>query len=312
MRIPLPIAIVLAIVMPLGIWWLGTRKLDFLTPPAEAQLIAIRKQTEASLPRLEIQPPKPAPKNPPSNAAPPVTSTDKPPDLTLEIGDLNPNPGLNTYTDVASKGPRYLIELASLLETSGEFARALLAWERVLDATTPEPAQAATASAALKRLRPGLPVWNRDSGKAIPIVLHATTGTKLEKPLKPILEQAAQDLQRASSGILKVSIKITPNRKNAPTNGPATVDIWLTGAAGKSPAADPISFTVTKPKTLSSDTLRKISILTSKRLGKIRPLPALPPVATDENPLGALEFRITRLSWQQFGHSLNAPPAPAP
>lgn len=305
MRVSLPLSVLLALVVPLGIWWLCIRKLDFLTPPTEARLAVVRQKTEASLPHPEIQPPQAAPKVAPPMAAPAIPSPPPPVDPGVEIGELKPNPGLDTYAELAPKGARYLIELASLLETSGEFAHSVLAWERVLDSTTPEPSQANTARAAIQRLRPKLPAWNSNPAKAIPIVLRASIASDLDKSIKLALEQAAKDLQRASSGILKVTTKITTNRKSAP----AAVDLWLTGGAPKSPVTETLSFTVTKPKNLPTDVLRKLFRLTSKQLGKVRPLAPIPPAAANEPPLNALETRITRLCWQQFGRSLNTPPA---
>ncbi|MEI6655326.1 MAG: hypothetical protein WCP45_11200 [Verrucomicrobiota bacterium] len=305
MRVPLSLSIILALVVPLGIWWLCTRKMDFLTPPTEARLAIIRQKTEASLPHQEIQPPKAAPKAPPPPVAAPIPSPPPPVEPGVEIGELKPNPGLDTYSELGSKGARYLIELASLLETSGELAHSVLAWERVLDSTTPDPSQANTARAAIQRLRPKLPVWNSNPAKAIPIVLRASIASDLDKSIKPILEQAAKDLGRASSGILKVTTKITSTSKSAP----AAVDLWLTGGTAKAPVTETLSFTVTKPKNLPTDILRKLFRLTSKQLGKVRPLAPIPAPAANDPPLNALETRITRLCWQQFGLSLNKAPA---
>lgn len=320
MRIPLPISILLALVVPLIVWWLGTRRMNFLTPPAEATLTVVRQHAAAALPRTEILPPIAVPQAPPPATAPASPSVEKKPETAVEIGDLNPNPGLSTYADLAPKGARHLIELASLLETAGEMPRTLLAWERVLDATTPEPAQAAAAIAAIQRLRPTLPAWNSNPTKAIPIVIHATTGDKLEKPLKIQLEQAARSLELASSGILKVTVKATtaktttPRSKRSPKNTPAktppaTVALWLSGVAEKSPATETISFAVTKPETLQAEILRRIFQLTGKRLQQALAFPPIAPAAADEPPLHALEFHITRLHWEKFGRSLNAAPA---
>ncbi len=312
MRIPLPISILLALVVPLIGWWLGTRRLDFLTPPSEAALSVIRQQTAAALPRAEILPPIVAPQAPPTPPAPSSPGPEKKPEAAVEIGDLNPNPGLSTYSELAPKGARHLIELASLLETAGESPRTLLAWERVLDATTPEPPQATAALAAIQRLRPTLPAWNSDPAKAIPIVIHASAGSKLEKPLKTSLEQAARSLEQASSGILKVTVTVattrTKTKRSAPAV-PATVALWLSGAAAKSPATETLSFAVTKPDTLQADILRRIFRLAGNHLQHQLSFPAIIAAAADEPPLHALEFHITRRHWEQFGRALNAPPA---
>ncbi|MCX6873405.1 MAG: hypothetical protein NTW21_06300 [Verrucomicrobia bacterium] len=296
--------------MPIGIWWLGTRRMDFLTPPSEARLAAIRQQTEASLPPPRIRPPRSLPQVPVTPAPAPIP--EKKPEPGVEIGDLNPNPGLNTYAELAPKGARHLIELASLLETAGEFPRTLLAWERVLDSTQPEPPQATAAIAAIKRLRPTVPAWNVEAAAAIPIVIHASTDTPLEKTLRTTLEQAANDLQRSSSGILKVTAKVTIIRKRSPRNTPPDVALWLSGSAEKSAATETLSFSVTKPENLQADILRKLFRLVSKHLEHDHACAPIIPAAADEAPLDVLEFHLTRLHWQDLGRSLNAAKAPAP
>lgn len=322
MRVPLSLSLLLAIGVPIVVWWMGVRQMDFLTPPSEAQLAAVRQQTAASLPRAQIQAPPTAPQVPAAPPAPP--GPEKKPEPAVEIGDLNPNPGLNTYADLAAKGARHLIELASLLETAGELPRTLLAWERVLDSTTPDPAQATAAIAAIQRLRPIQPAVKTNPAKAIPIVIHASTGTKLESALKTNLDQAAHSLELASCGILKVTAKVTINRKSdtktaaskpptskttAAKSPPSTVAIWLTGLAEKSPATETLSFAVAKPETLQTDILRRIFRLTGNRLEQTLAFPPVTPAAADEPLLHALEFHITRLHWEKFGRSLNTPPA---
>ena len=321
MRVPLPISILLAIILPVAVWWLGTRKTDFLTPPSEAMLAKVRQRTAAALPPAEIQAPVAAPQAP---AVPAPPSPEKKPEPAVEIGDLNPNPGLSTYAELAPKGSRHLLELASLLETAGELPRTVLAWERVLDSATAEPPQAITAIAGIRRLRPTLPAWNNKPAKSIPIVLHASTGPQLEKSLKATLEQAAKNLEAASSGILKVTASVTPMRKSStktpakttaktsgkgsPKDAPATVALWLSGPNEKSPLTETLSFTVTKPDALHAEILRRIFRLTGNRLQQTLAFPPVAPAATDETPLSALETHITRLHWEKFGLSLNTPP----
>ena len=306
MRIPLILSILLAIAVPVVVWWLGVRDMDFLTPPTEPQLAAIRQQTAAALPREVIPAVAPEPPAPPVIPAP---IPEKKPEPAVEIGDLNPNPGLNTYAELAPKGARHLIELASLLETAGELPRTLLAWERVLDSTTPEPAQATAAIAAIQRLRPALPAVKGNPAKAIPVVIHASTGTKFEGPVKTNLEQAAHSLEHAACGILKVTTQVTINRKSNSKNTNTTVAIWLTGPAEKSPATETLSFTVAKPDTLQTDLLHRLFRLTGNRLQQTLAFPAVTPASDDESALHALEFHFTRLHWEKFGRSLNTPSA---
>jgi len=307
-RVPLSLSILLAIAVPLVVWWLGVRDMDFLTPPSEAQLAAVCQHTAAKLPPAQIPDPTPPPYAPPTPPAMPNPSPEKKPEPAVEIGDLNPNPGLNTYVELAPKGARYLIELASLLETAGELPRTLLAWERVLDATTADPAQSNAACAAIQRLRPTLPTPKRNPVKAIPVVIHASTGGKLESSLKTHLEQAAHSLELASCGILKVTSKVTINRKSTSKSTNSTVSIGLSGFAEKSPTTETLTFTVAKSEIPLAELLRKLFLLTGNRLQTLG-FPPLIPIATDDPPLHAIETHITRRHWDKFARSLNPPPA---
>jgi len=307
-RIPLSLSILLLITAPLVVWWLGVRDMDFLTPPTEAQLSMVRQRTAAALPPAQIHDPIPAPQAAPARPAMPNPSPEKKPEPAVEIGDLNPNPGLNTYAELAPKGARHLIELASLLETAGELPRTLLAWERVLDATTADPAQASAASAAIQRLRPTLPAPKRNLTKPIPIVIHASTGGKLEASLKTHLEQAAHSLELATCGVLKVTSKVAINRKSTSKSTNSTVAIWISGSAEKAPTTETLSFTVTKSEIPLAELLRKLFLLTGNRLQTLG-FPTLMPISADEAPLHAIECHITRRHWDKFGRSLNPPPA---
>lgn len=336
MRIPLPLSLLLAIVVPLGIWWLGVRKMDFLTPPSAAELAVIRNKTAVALSRLEKPQPKAISLAQAVNAAGAMSLPENKPEATVEIGDLNPNPGLSTYADLAPKGAQHLIELASLLETAGETARTLLAWERVLDAAQADPSQASAAVAAIKRLRATLPKRNLNPNGAIAIVIRASTDTPLASTLKSTLELAAHDLECASSGILKVTAKVTTKvtakgtsktsakssakgaaKGSAKGKGvskpePSQVAICLSGPTDKSSSTETITFSASPEKNLQDEILRKIFRLASKRLEQNRVLPAITHAAADEAPLNALEFRITRLRWDDFGRSLNTPKPPNP
>ena len=194
------------------------------------------------------------------------------------------------------------------METAGELPRTLLAWERVLDATTADPAQASAASAAIQRLRPSVPAPKRNLPKPIPVVIHASTGGKLEASLKTYLKQAAHSLELASAGILKVTTQVTINRKSTSKSTNSTVAIWLSGTAEKAPATETLSFTVTKSEVPLPELLRKLFLLTGNRLQTLG-FPPLIPIAADEAPLHALECHVTRRHWDKFARSLNPPPA---
>lgn len=308
MRVPIPLVIILALFVVGGVWWMNTRGLDFLTPPSSEKLAAVRARVEAAAaqPQRMGEPVKPPAlkKSDPSLTTP--GTEPKPPGI--ELGDLESAPTLDAYSDRALDGHAKLAELAALLETEGEFQRSLLAWERSIDQTKPDPAQTATAIAAIRRLRPTLPDWNTDSAAAIPIVLHAGTGPTLADALRPALEEAARELTIASAGILNVTSTLAVG-KRAATKGPIPVALWLSGPLKESASTDVLSFTVASNDVLKEEIYKTAFLLISSHLKRNSQL--TPPVepAPGETPFDALQSNITRLSWREFGKSLNASPA---
>lgn len=298
------ILLVLAVVG--GVWWDNTRHMDFLTPPSEAKLQAIRIRVESSLPREDQTA---------DAISVPVAKEPEPPPVVAEpemdLGDLTTPVTLQSYGELTPQGAAHLIELATGLEKKGEFQRALLAWERVVDLTPADPSQAAIAISSIKRLRPTLPEWNSKPEAKIQITLHAGTGKKQAPTLTPILESVARDLEAASSGIVKVTATVTAGKTNTTAKGPTPVALWLAGPDKKSPATETLSFTVESPDALRGDVLRTVFQLVRNHLSHATKYTPPAALAAGEDPQGALNFRITRLCWSEFAAALNLPPVKA-
>ena len=295
------ILLVLAIVG--GVWWSNTRHLDFLTPPSEAKLQAIRIRVESSLPRED---------QPDDAISVPVVKAPEPPPVIeqpeMDLGDLTTPPTLQSYGELSPQGAAHLIELATGLEKKGEFQRALLAWERVVDLTPADAAQAATAVSSIERLRPTLPQWNSKPEAGIHITLHAGTGKKQAATLTPILEAVGRDLEAASSGVVKITTAVTAGKTSTPAKGPTPVALWLAGPDKKSPATETLSFTVDSPEALRGDILKTVFQLVRSHLSRATKYTPPAALAAGEEPQGALNFRITRLCWSEFAAALNLPP----
>jgi hypothetical protein len=310
-RIPIPVVILLVLAVIAGVWWTNTREMDFLTPPTADRLEEIRQQTEGAFKRAEpsdheLPPPLPVLvklADPPQLVEPP-----KPP---VELGDLTSPPTLRSYVDLGPKGADHLIELAKALEEKGEFARALLAWERVMDRTPPNGLQAAVAIASIRRLRPTLPVWNEKPEAQIQITLQAGTGKKLSKSLTKALESVAAEMNRASSGIVKVKPVVTVG-KTTSTKGPTPVALWLTGRDKKTRSTEVVSFTTASVDTLPDDLHKTLFQLIRNTIGKTPGATIPAPLSTGENPLNALNHRVTRLSWSELATGLNFPAKKVP
>lgn len=310
MRVPIPIVILLVLAVVSGIWWSNTRRMDFMTPPTAAKLEKIRQTTEASFPQSE--PPKnAAPAAPVEKAPEPPPPPVEPPKPKIDLGDLTTPPTLHNYGEITPLGSTHMSELAAALEEKGEFQRALLAWERVIDLTKPDATQAATAISAIKRLRPTLPNWNAKPEAAIAIELHAGTGKTMAKTLTPILEGVARDLEAAAAGIVKVKATVTAG-KNTPAKSPVPVALWLSGPGKKPASTEVLSFTLESPDALRQEVMKTVFQLVRNHLGRATAYTPPTALAAGEDPQSALNFRITRLCWSEFAAALSPPQKKTP
>lgn len=303
MRVPIPFVILLAIAVVSGVWMYGTHGKDPLTDPTAQELAAIKAKVAASFPEIDkatdvIS----VPAEPPVTEKPVVEEPAKP---EIDLGNLAETPTLAYYNERASQGTAELSDLASALEKKGQFQRALLAWERVLDLTKPDPEQAKTAVSAIRRLRPTLPDWNLAPAKPIAIVLEAGTGKKMTKTLEPMLKLAAVEIQKSSAGLLTVSTKINVGKSNA--KGPSPVAVWLAGPGKKPVTTGVLSFTVGANEQLHDEVLKTVFQLVRNFLKQSTSYTEPAPLGEKENPMDALNFRITRLCWNEFAASLNLP-----
>ncbi|MEY3394570.1 MAG: hypothetical protein RL346_806 [Verrucomicrobiota bacterium] len=308
MRIPLFICIPLSILTLLLTWWVCTRKVDFLTPPSEADLATIRQQALASLPVAENK------SNPSAN---PSTSPTKGPSApepaepvgSIEVGDLSPPKHLDTYSDWAPDGASKLLRLGAELERQGAFQRALLAYERVIDLSQANQEQIQSALESISRIRPTLTLWNNDPKLRHSIVIHIGTGQKFADLLPAILEEIDKELRIASSGQIQFNHKLNIGKSIQTTKAPTPVAIWMTGGDEKTVTTDVLSFTTNNGDTLRNDILKTVFNLIRGQLAKSTSYNPAPEIT--DHPLLALYSNITRLLWSEFGKNMN-PPAKGP
>ena len=317
-RVPIPVVILLglgAVALP---WWLGTRHMDFLTPPTEFQLARVRSDVATSFPKRAPA----APVRPETDRA--FLSPIKPPPV-IDPGEYHAPAPLDAYREHAKAGAKAYIELAALLEEQSANPRALLAWERVLDACKPEPSQRTAALAGIQRLRPLVAPWRVDPQEAQPLVLVAKLSTSTLPPeAEALLAEAAGGLIRHSTGLLRATPLIElPEKKPAPPKKrrgrPATEDppaevpappvlsLLLRGEQENGPATASIDLPLVPDAPLQRrDLLAAIYKLVASQLAATTALTPPAPLAVDDDPQAALHSRITRFAWSEFGKSLHS------
>jgi hypothetical protein len=289
-----------------GTWWKNTRQMDFMTPPSEAKLQEIRVKVESSFPRADqVDDAVSIPMAPPTPQPPPAPVMEaKPP---IDLGNLRAPLALQNYGELSPKGAEYLIELASALESQSEPRRSLLAWERVLDLSKPDEGQRAKATAAIKRLRSILPDWNAKPETAAKLYLRASSGKKLSKPLAATLESVAAEIERASSGIVKIKTSVAIGKSDGSNQGAVPIALWLTGPDSKSSSTEVLSFKADSADTLRNDVLKTVYLLIQNHLSNNTAYTPPAELSDEEDPLTALSFGITRLGWSEFAAAMNIP-----
>lgn len=296
--------IVLSLLVIGGTWWQGTRKLDFLTPPPPSRLEEVKTKVLESFPAPKEPPVAPAP-------PPPLQGQQEPPVETrpeIDLGQLGHPPSLNEYMDRSEQGAAHFVELAGQLEEKGEIQRALLAWERTLDVGKPTAEQANAAVSALQRLRPKVPDWNTDSGKTITITLQAGTARGTARILAPLLEETAAELTKASSGILKVTTKLTPGKDaKGGKDNISPIAIWLGGNGKDTRSTEVLSFTATSKETLPLELKRSVFQVLRGFLTRGGTQQPPPPLPENGSPVDAFNSHITRQQWFGLGTVLNLP-----
>lgn len=317
-RVPIPAVILLslgAVALP---WWLGTRHLDFVRPPTDFQLARIRSDVATSLPKRAPS----APTRAESDRA--FLSPIKPPPL-IDPGEYHAPAPLEAYREHAQAGAKAYIELAALLEEQSAHPRALLAWERVLDTCKPEPDQRAAAIAGIQRLRPLVAPWRTDPQEAQPLVLVAKLSTSALPPgADALLTECAKSLTHCSTGLLRATPLIElPEKKPAPQKRrrgrntppappaepppPPVLSLLLRGEQEDGPATGSIELPLSPDAPLQRrDLLAAIYKLVASQLAATTELTPPDPLESRDDPQAALQTRITRFGWSEFGRSLHA------
>lgn len=310
MRVPLILSLPLSLLTIGTIWWLGTKSYDFLTPPAETTLAEIRTQFNEELKAtgsIAPEEPRKAIKVKPTRLAVPDPDVEVPvapsPDPNaLDLGDVKVSPALDALMPLAARGSDVLIEAATQLELRGETQYALLAWERVLDASTPLPEQLEFARKAMLRLRPQLPQWNVDPLTTHQVTWHVQCDREHAATLEPILKEILHLLNDASSGLMDCQLALkagAPPRADAPRQ---PIALWFSGAktgTGSTKTAS-LPLTTTVPQEQKNLLIKCLYQLIRDSLANQPGLQPLLELPSQEDPAQWLQSTITRRAWERW------------
>jgi hypothetical protein len=279
MRIPVSIATPLCLVVAGVTWFIGTRDKDFVTPPAGLIVPDVSNAQE------------------PNSAQPIAPMT----------GNTESPVTLDAFSDQASQGHTHLIQLARAMEQAGWLHLAWLAWERVLDSTTPPEEETKQAQTAIRALR-GKSASHSDLVRypqpPLSIFLRAGTAQKHVAEIQPHLESIAQQIESASSGILQVRAHVTGGTNPPDTSAHTPVAIWLSGPHPDSSSSEVLSFTVHPDIPLGERIQSSISQLLRSLTARSLVQPPEPKTGTSFTE--ELSDSITRRAWLTIGTLLNS------
>lgn len=220
-----------------------------------------------------------------------------------DLGDLESSPGLAAYREFAQNNPpERLFELSSTLRTRGQFQRALLAFERVIDTAKADSKALAEAAKGIVALSPTLPRWNIDPTTEIPLTLHLGTAQLAGESLKAAALQVATSIRKSSGDQLDIMPKIaSSSSEEASPESP--VALWIS-TGGKDPASSAvITFRATDELEAATDEI-SLAVFQAVR-GHLKKLgyPLPPPIQATGRDL--LSIHITRLMWRDLAQSLH-------
>lgn len=311
MRVPYPIALLLIIILVGGLWWARTKDMNFMSPSGTmGELPDFVTRPYDSTPDPEL----PVPVARVADAGETARlSTTEPNQNTVEFGDLASSPGLAEYSEHVPKGAAFLSRLAVMLETQGEFQRALLAWERVIDSTDATQAELEQAGDALERLRPNLPNWSIDPEGDLNILLQFGTTRPPDETFNRVAQDVADFLRADSSDIVAMVPRITTSHfPDAPEQSP--IAVYLTGPAGAESAQSnvlSVNPPPDDPAAIRRDILQVVYRLVQARIATLEGITVPQAASYPEEPERDFKRRLTRLHWQFFADSLVRPISPS-
>ena len=290
-------------------WYLRTKNMDFLTPSG-LEIVETEETSDLIDLSVVLQPeikdqPKinsviQQPKEPDKITPPKVKEITE-----LELGDLVSSPGLGAYRDFArGESPDRLFELSSRLRARGEFQRALLVFERVIDTSKTDPKSRTEAAQGIAALTKNLPNWNIDPSNEIILNLHLRMAYKPSDHLQNVLQKVATRIRRSSGDQLNIiPIIDSSDNSDSPTNNP--IALWLSASGDNTTSSAVITLRLARN---NEEHLEEISLAVFKTIRSHLTQFGYPPALENlKKGQDYLSRQITRLMWRDFAQSLHQP-----
>lgn len=306
MRIPWYIATPLAVAVFCSVLWIGARTKDFNLPPSDQDVtesVASWKIKHPPLPPRQRVLPAPPEMEVETTPAPAPKATP-----TIEPGNLSSKPPLDWLIEHRALGAASYIDLAVQLNSDGKLSHSLLAWERVIDSSDTNEAQAATAHKAITLLRESLPIWNSDSSDNFDLIIHINTPEQWKAQISSALGALSESIQHSSSFIVapQILLKTIPSREGFPS---PPVRIWLSSTGTPQKETPQLTFRIKDTSLEKSIPLEEQLHLAIYRSisGQFQQIKDIEPpadITQADSAKVALSSYMTRLHWQKLCDSL--------
>ncbi len=311
MRIPIPAVIAASIITVVAALYFTTCNKNFPSEPSQEKIKEVQQEwKQTNTPQALAQEKEEAKlKEQQAKIAQAKKANTPPAPPRIPLGDLGKSPQLSEYGSFKNLGTQSMIQLAQTLQKKGAQQRALLAWERVLDTTTPNENEVKQAGKAIQSLKTQISPWNPDPNSDISVILHAETGATNKTALNQALKETADLINEASGYIIQVKtqLNITPRKIKTPR---APVAIWFSRPSHKKsdkPAeTPPLSFMAdpSQETMLANQFQAAVYALLSNHLAKHTNYSKLPEYPAGVTPEELLKFYVTRLMWREFSNTL--------
>lgn len=289
MFVPLKFVFPLLLLVPLAVWFAGTRKYDFMTP--------------RDIPDAELRPAFASPVNRElaDSLKPPPPEPEPDPIVEIDPGNLFQAPVLAQYLSESSKGPAALLQLASKLQNEGRIQRAVLAYERILDSTPVGGQERVQAEEALASLKTSLPLWNADSEKSLPLTIHLVTARSRES-LQPSITALSELITVSSGNLCEPVFQVQEAPLPAAPLPALPIALWLTveGEDPENPSLTVLTIAPESEEALDSRLTHALYRLIRRRLKNDAEITEPPTLLLDDDPEVAIVTKITRLTWQKL------------
>jgi len=219
-----------------------------------------------------------------------------------DLGDLEASPGLGSYRDFGKmNSTQRLLELSSTLRARGQFQRALLALERVMDSSKADSEAIGEAATGIAALTPTLPRWNIDATAEISLSLNIGSARAPSDSLKKAALEVATLIRESSSDQLEIIPKITSS-KSSDALEDSPVALWLATISEEPASSAVVTVKVSDDETAAIEELA-LAVFQAVRGHLVRQgYPKPLPLRASGRDL--LAVHVTRLMWRDFARSL--------